>query len=210
MLNHKDVWNGIDQMAAGTGFSPSGLARRAGLDPTTFNKSKRINPQGKPRWPTTESISKILEATGLTLSDFVQFVGAAAGAGHGRRYPLIGLAKAGTGGYFDDRGFPVGAGWDEIEGPDVGDETAYALEISGDSMQPVFRPGDRVIVSPGARISRGDRVVLKTRDGEIMAKELAKQTKKEVSLKSLNDDHADPVIPAGKLLWMHRIVWASQ
>jgi hypothetical protein len=90
MLNHKDVWNGIDQMAAGTGFSPSGLARRAGLDPTTFNKSKRINPQGKPRWPTTESISKILEATGLTLSDFVQFVGAAAGAGHGRRYPLIG------------------------------------------------------------------------------------------------------------------------
>ena len=210
MLNHRDVWNGIDRMAAGTGFSPSGLARRAGLDPTTFNKSKRINPQGKPRWPTTESISKILEATGLSLSDFVQFVGAAAGAGHGRRYPLIGLAKAGTGGYFDDSGIPVGAGWSEIEGPDVGDETAYALEISGDSMQPVFRPGDRVIVSPGARISRGDRVVLKTSDGEVMAKELIKQTKKEVSLKSINDDHTDPVIPAGDMLWMHRIVWASQ
>ncbi len=46
--------------------------------------------------------------------------------------------------------------------------------------------------------------------GEIMAKELIKQTKKEVSLKSINDDHADPVIPAGELLWMQRIVWASQ
>ena len=210
MLNHKDVWDGIDRMAAATGLSASGLARRAGLDPTTFNKSKRVNAQGKPRWPTTESISKILEATEMNLSDFVRFVGAAAGAGHGPRYPLIGLAKAGLGGYFDDGGLPAGAGWSEVEGPDVGDETAYALEITGESMLPVYRPGDRIIVSPGATIARGDRVVVKTVDGEIMAKELIGKTGKETALKSINDDHDDPVLATGDVLWMHRIVWASQ
>jgi len=210
MLQHRDIWDGIDRMAAATGHSASGLARRAGLDPTTFNKSKRINPQGKPRWPTTESIAKILAVTDLDLSDFVRFVGAPAGAGQGRLYPLIGLAKAGQGGYFDDGGAPVGAGWSEVEGPDVGDETAYALEITGDSMLPVFRPGNLVIVSPGAKIARGDRVIVKTGDGEVMAKELLRQTRKEIHLKSINDDHADPVIPAENLVWMHRIVWASQ
>ena len=210
MLQHRDIWNGIDEMAAATGFSASGLARRAGLDPTTFNKSKRINPQGKPRWPTTESIAKILAVTDLSLSDFVRFVGAPAGAGQGRRYPLIGLAKAGQGGYFDDGGLPVGTGWAEVEGPDIGDDTAYALEISGDSMLPVFRPGNLVIVSPGAKIAPGDRVIVKTGDGEVMAKELLRQTRKDLHLKSINDDHADPVIPAGNIVWMHRIVWASQ
>lgn len=210
MLQHRDIWNGIDRMAAATGFSASGLARRAGLDPTTFNKSKRVNPQGKPRWPTTESIAKILAVTDLALADFVRFVGAPAGAGRGRQYPLIGLAKAGQGGYFDDAGLPAGTGWSEVEGPDIGDDTAYALEITGDSMLPVFRPGHLVIVSPGAQIARGDRVIVKTGDGEIMAKELLRQTRKDLQLKSINDDHADPVIAAGNLVWMHRIVWASQ
>jgi len=210
MLQHRDIWDGIDRMAAGTGYSPSGLARRAGLDPTTCNKSKRINAQGKPRWATTESISKILEATGLTLLDFVRYVGSAAGAGQGARYPLIGLAKAGTGGFFDDSGLPAGAGWTEVEGPDVGDDSAYALEITGESMMPVFRPGDRIIVSPVARTAIGDRVVARTVSGEVMVKELIRQTASETSLKSINRDHEDPVIPAGELAWMHRIVWASQ
>ena len=75
MLSHGDIWWGIDRLAADNGFSPSGLARRAGLDPTSFNISKRINPHGKPRWPTTESISKILEVTQSTLADFVALIG---------------------------------------------------------------------------------------------------------------------------------------
>ncbi len=210
MLQHRDIWDGIDRMARGTGHSPSGLARRAGLDPTSFNKSKRINAQGKPRWPTTESISKILEATGLTLADFVRYVGLPAGAGLGARYPVIGLARAGTGGFFDDSGLPAGSGWAEVEGPDVGDDGAYALEITGDSMLPVFRPGDRIIVSPAARVATGDRVVVRTQGGEVMVKELVRQTPVETLLKSINRDHEDPVVPAGELAWMHRIVWASQ
>ena len=82
-----------------------------------------------------------------------------------RRIPLIGFAQAGADGYFDDGGYPVGGGWDEIAVPEVGDQNAYALEISGESMEPVFRDGDMVIVSPAAPVRRGDRVVVRTAKG---------------------------------------------
>ena len=79
-----------------------------------------------------------------------------------RRVPLIGLAQAGGEGYFDDGGYPVGGSWDEVSLPEIADPNAYALEISGQSMEPVFRDGDLVIVSPSAPIRRGDRVVVRT------------------------------------------------
>ena len=41
MLTHAQIWSAIDRLAARAGLTASGLARRAGLDPTTFNKSKR-------------------------------------------------------------------------------------------------------------------------------------------------------------------------
>jgi len=68
MLKHADVWRAIDRLAQKHGMSASGLARRSGLDPTTFNKSKRITKEGKQRWPSTESIAKVLTATGDSLA----------------------------------------------------------------------------------------------------------------------------------------------
>ena len=77
MLTHPQVWAAIDALAAAHGMSPSGLARRAGLDATTFNKSKRSSVGGRLRWPSTESISKVLEATGTSLEEFLGMVQAA-------------------------------------------------------------------------------------------------------------------------------------
>ena len=105
--------------------------------------------------------------------------------------PLLGFAEAGAGGYFDDGGFPAGEGWDEIAFPAVTDEHAYALEVSGQSMEPAYRDGDVILVSPSAPIRRGDRVVVRTRDGEVMAKELKRRTAKSIELKSLNAQHPD-------------------
>ncbi len=56
-------------------LSPSGLAKKSGLDPTTFNKSKRITPDGRPRWPSTESVAKALDATNTDIDDFVRLIG---------------------------------------------------------------------------------------------------------------------------------------
>ena len=130
MLTHAQVWSAIDRLAARAGLSASGLARRAGLDPTTFNKSKRITAEGRARWPSTESIAKALAATGTPIDVFVELINAGGGPA-ARAVPLLGFAEAGAGGYFDDGGFPVGEGWDEIAFPAVSDEHAYALEVSG-------------------------------------------------------------------------------
>lgn len=208
MLTHHQIWKAVDRLAERQGLSASGLAKRAGLDATTFNRSKRETPDGRQRWPSTESIAKIIAATGVSLDDFMQLMDGP--AANRRSIPLIGLAQAGAGGYFDDAGFPVGGSWEEILFPDVGDEHAYALEISGDSMMPLYRDGDRVVVSPAAPIRRGDRVIVKTRDGEVLAKELKRRTAKTVELRSLNPEHEDRVLQESDLAFIARILWASQ
>jgi phage repressor protein C with HTH and peptisase S24 domain len=222
-MRHDDIWRAIDALAAENGLSASGLARRAGLDATAFNPSKRIGGDGRARWPSTESVAKVLAATGTGFEAFAALVtGMPAGTGRGggsggraaaapaRRIPLIGFAQAGGDGYFGDGGYPVGGGWDEISLPEVGDQNAYALEISGESMEPVFRDGDIVIVSPATPVRRGDRVVVRTAKGEVMAKQLKRQSAKRIDLLSLNPAHPDRSFDLSEIAWMHRIVWASQ
>jgi phage repressor protein C with HTH and peptisase S24 domain len=210
MLTHAQVWSAIDGLAARAGLSASGLARRAGLDPTTFNKSKRVTAAGRARWPSTESIAKALAATGTSIDAFVGLIGQSRSGAAGRVVPLIGFAEAETGGCFDDDGFPAGNGWNEFAFPAVGDEHAYALEISGKSMEPAYRDGDVIVVSPAAPVRRGDRVVVRTKGGEIMAKMLERRTAKSIELRSLNAAHGDRTLAAADVLWMARIVWASQ
>ena len=205
-MRHADIWKAVDRLAERNGLSPSGLARRAGLDPTAFNKSKRVAADGSPRWLSTESLARVLSAVGASLEDFA----ALAEGRQGHSAPLLGFAKAGSDGYFDDAGFPVGSGWDEIRFPGVRDIHAYALEIAGDSMQPVYRDGDIVVVSPAAEPRRGDRVVLKTKEGEVLAKELVRKTARQVELRSLNPSHEDRQIPLDQVEWLFRIIWASQ
>jgi phage repressor protein C with HTH and peptisase S24 domain len=207
MLTHGQVWTALDRLAERGGLSPSGLARRAGLDPTTFNKSKRITADGRERWPSTESLAKALAATNSSIDTFAQLIDSARTA---QSVPLIGFAPAGASGYFDDSGFPSGKGWDEVALPSANDEHAYALEISGDQMRPAYRDGDIIVVSPGTPIRRGDRVVVKTRAGELMVKELKRRTAKTLELQSLNPGQVDRVLAAGDVEWIARIVWASQ
>ena len=216
MLSHERVWAAIDALAAEHSLSASGLAKRAGLDSTAFNKSKRLSADGRPRWPSTESLAKIIEATGVTLGDLFALV-----EEHPRRsverarqrrpaVPLLGFAQAGAGGFFDDAGFPVGQGWEEIELPAGAGEGAYALQVQGDSMLPLYRDGDVLIVEPGAQVRKGDRVVVKIISGEVTAKVLASRSTEAIELVSLNPAHPDRTVSTAEIEWMARIVWASQ
>ena len=213
MLSHARLWAAIDALAERNALSASGLARKAGLDSTAFNKSKRTSADGRPRWPSTESIAKIMRATGASFEDFVMLVqdrGAPTDLRTVRSVPLIGFAQAGAGGYFDDAGFPVGQGWELVDLPAGTREGAYALQVQGDSMLPLYRDGDVLIVEPGAAVRRGDRVVVKTVSGEVMAKVLHRLTSRQVELVSLNAAHPDRVFAPGEIEWIARIVWASQ
>jgi phage repressor protein C with HTH and peptisase S24 domain len=208
ILTHEQIWGALDRLADRAGLSASGLARKSGLDPTTFNKSKRITADGRERWPSTESVAKALAATGNSIDSFVQLIGE--NARTVQTVPLLGLAQAGTGSHFDDDGFPAGKGWDELALPSVQDEHAYALEISGDHMSPVYRDGDVIVVSPATAIRRGDRVAVKTVDGEVMVGELKRRIAKALELQSLNPSHADRTLAAADVAWIARIVWVSQ
>ena len=215
MFSHDDIWRGIDRLASGLGYSASGLAKKAGLDSTSFNKSKRIGPDGKPRWPSTESLSKILAVTGSTMSDFISLIGddtPSRKTKTQRLIPVIGLAQAGRKGYFDEDGYPAGNGWDEISFPDKAESGVhtYALQVTGSSMEPLYRSGDRLIIAPGAPVRRGDRVVVKTRSGEVMAKELSKQSSNRIELRSFNPSHDSITISPNEIKWIARIMWVSQ
>ena len=208
ILTHEQIWSALDRLAERAGLSASGLAKKSGLDPTTFNKSKRITGDGRERWPSTESIAKALAATNSSIDSFVQLIGGTAQTV--QTVPLLGFAQAGASSHFDEGGFPAGKGWDELALPSVDDEHAFALEISGDQMRPAYRDGDVIVVSPATPIRRGDRVVVKTTGGEVMVGELKRRTAKALELQALNPSQADRTLAAADIAWIARIVWVRQ
>jgi phage repressor protein C with HTH and peptisase S24 domain len=208
MLTHSQIWGAIDRLAARSKLTASGLAKRAGLDPTTFNKSKRITPEGRPRWPSTESVAKALAATNTKVDTFVTLI-TDGGKPAIANVPMLGFAEAGAGVHFDTAGLPHGKGWKDMAFPAISDESAYALEISGDSLKPAYRDGDIIIVSPGAAVRKGDRILVKIKNGELTVKELKRKAAKSVDLKPLNSDR-ERTYASSDVEWIARIVWASQ
>jgi phage repressor protein C with HTH and peptisase S24 domain len=209
-LSHAQIWKAIDRLARREGLSASALARRAGLDPTSFNPSKRFGPGAppRPRWPSTESITRILEATGLSLGDFADLAQDA--PGRPATVPMLGMAHAGQDGFFDDAGLPTGDGWEPTDLPQPGD-SLFSLKIAGDSMAPLYREGDRVIIDQTAtEVRKGDRVVVRTSDGQTVAKEIGAMDARTVTLASINPAYEPRMVDRKDIVWMARILWVSQ
>ena len=209
MLTHAQIWTALDRLAARAGLSASGLARKAGLDPTTFNRSKRMTPEGRSRWPSTESLAKSLAATGTSMETFVQLIDEPVrSSSHG--VPMIEFAQAATDSHFDDSGHPAGKGWNELAFPGIADDGAYALRIVGDSMAPTYRDGSVIVVSPAATVRKDDRVLVKTNDGQITVWEFKRRTPKVIELHALTKAQKDETLATRDVIWIARIVWASQ
>ncbi len=210
MLTHSDVWRAIDRLAAKHGMSPSGLARRAGLYPTTFNKSKRITREGKQHWPSTESLAKILAATGASLGDFVVLIGDDQTAGLSRKLPCMSLEQADQDGLFDADGQPTGDGWNAMLFPQLTDPDAYALKVDNNRLAPVYRQGDALILSPRADLRRRHRVILKLRDGKVLAGQLVHKGVRRVRLAPIVGGKPERALDADQVAWISRVLWVSQ
>jgi len=209
-LSHAQLWKAIDGLARREGLSVSALARRAGLDATSFNPSKRFGPgePPRPRWPSTESLTRILAATGLSLGEFAALARDA--TERPSTVPMLGMAQAGQDGFFDDAGLPIGDGWEQTELPRAR-ESLLSLRIAGDSMDPLYREGDRVIVDREAtEVRKGDRVVVRTIGGETLAKQVAEMTAQAVTLASVNPAYPPRMVARADIVWMGRILWVSQ
>lgn len=212
MLTHQAIWRGIDLLAERNRLSASGLAKRAGLDPTTFNKSKRTTKQGKARWPSTESLAKILDATGTSMSEFVALIDQS-GAGTVpplRRIRCIRFGQIEREAAFDSAGFPQAGPWEDIDFPGISDDAAYAVELDRDVLPPVLRAGDTLIVSPKSGVRRNDRVLLRRRSGEVELGVLARRTAQRISLGHLTRAEEERAIEVAETAWIARIIWISQ
>ncbi|WP_342640632.1 S24 family peptidase [Rhodoligotrophos ferricapiens] len=212
MFLHDHIWSAIDELAARSNMSTSGLAKCSGLDPTTFNKSKRFTADGRPRWPTTESVAKILRATGSNIVEFAMLVNGHSGCAspNSSIIPLIGLAQVESSGYFDTKGLPSGSHWDALAFPGLSDQRVYALEINGSEYDPIYRDGDVIIISPTASLRRGDRMLYRQQDGKVFIRTLYRQTARVLETTPL-DGSGDPTsTPLETIEWTARIVWTSQ
>jgi phage repressor protein C with HTH and peptisase S24 domain len=94
--------------------------------------------------------------------------------------------------------------------PSPGDHHVFALEISGDALAPAYRDGDVLLASPGSPIRRGDRVVVKRRDGEVVIAELQRRTAKVLELTALGNAPDQRALAAADVEWIARIVWVRQ
>ena len=212
MITHDAIWAAIDGLAERHKLSPSGLAKRAGLDATTFNVSKRFTGNGRERWPSTESIAKVLEATGDDFDTFLQLLISAHPKRDifGRTIPLIDMDVARSPDYFDAQGLPLAGAWDEIQFPEIHDDHMFALEVIEDDYEPVYWAGDILILSPAAELRRGDRVVVKFEDGRVEAAIFLRQSLKKIELARLQDHEDVRAVDQALVAWVSRIVWARQ
>jgi phage repressor protein C with HTH and peptisase S24 domain len=212
MLTHTAIWRGIDLLAERNRWSASGLAKRAGLDPTTFNKSKRTTKQGKSRWPSTESVSKILDATGTSMAEFVALIdeGSDGPPPPMRRLRCLSLGQMEREQAIDAAGFPQSGPWEDIEFPSIGDDSAYAVELDRDLLAPVLRAGDMLIVSPRSSVRRHDRVVLRLKTGQLEVGVLVRRTAQRVALGHFCRPEDERVLDAVSVAWISRILWISQ
>ncbi len=210
MFSHKQVWNAIDVIAERYGYSASGLAKKAGLDPTSFNPSKRNGPDGRPRWPTMESIARVLQASGAPVEEFMELLMGRKGAPAKLRVlPILGFARAARAASSMTPASPpamAGTRWrcrrDRQCRLCAGDHRRFHA-----ARLPRGRY-DRV--SPAATVRKGDRVVVRTTDGQVMAKIMQRQTAKSIELASFNPDHPNKVLDMKSVDWIARIIWASQ
>ncbi|EFO34302.1 peptidase family S24 [Roseibium sp. TrichSKD4] len=218
MLSHKQIWAAIDTLAARNGLSPSGLARRAGLDPTTFNPSKRFGGDGRPRWPSTESLSKILQATGESLETLMEVLLGLAPTGpraaplaqDGRMVPIAGFSDANQQAAFDPTGRPSSPMWDSLLFPDPKEKNLFALEINSDDLTPYYRSGDILIVAPVQAIRRGDRVLVRQTSGALQLFLMDRQNPSAFDFHALTPPHETVHLERTKIDWVARVMWVSQ
>jgi len=210
-LSHSQIWSAIDALALRMNKTPSALARLAGLDPTSFNRSKRMSSEKppRPRWPSTESLAKVLQATDLSLAEFA-ILAEGNGAPPRSPMPLLDFNTAARDGHFDQLGYPVGAAWRGAVLPGLAEHGAYVLDITGTGLEPIYRPGDQIVVSPAREIRAGDRVLVKLVSGALVANRILGLNPTQLGLVGPDGQTRDHDLDLAGVVWVSRIVWVSQ
>lgn len=212
MLTHQQIWGAIDALAKRHQLSPSALAKKAGLDPTALNKSKRVGRDDKLRWPSTESLAKILHVTNCSLEEFVKLLAPekTISKTDGQYPPLEGFSEAQTAPLIDGQSSAVRNAPETIGWPDYPPAHAFAIKISGDDMEPFYREGDILLISKSANISPGDRIIIKLKSGNIVGKIFTGKNTNGIECTPFGKNAPSAFTAHEQIDWVARIIWASQ
>lgn len=206
-MKYENVWDAVDKLAKKHGLSPSGLAKLAGLDATTFNKSKRIRPDGKKRWPSLDSINRLLEIFNITFEQFYALSSCSEDKETGS-IPFIKLSELNLEIDADSKKIDT-QNWNKVLFPDFKD-ALYAVEVDYDAYAPIFRPGTLIIVSENSDIRKGDRVIIFLNDGNIFLREFIRRTPSKLVVANFNIPNDEETIAIADIKLINRIVWCSQ
>jgi phage repressor protein C with HTH and peptisase S24 domain/transcriptional regulator with XRE-family HTH domain len=126
------------------------------------------------------------------------------GLGKRKRLAVVGMAQLGDNGFWADIEYPVGHGDGYIDWP-TSDPDAYAIECSGDSMRPRIKHGEFVIIEPNHPIQPGEEVMVKSKDGRVMVKELAYKAAGRYTLLSVNEAHGKITLSEDEIDKIHYV-----
>lgn len=203
MFTHEDIWRAIDRLAEEKGFSASGLARQAGLDPTAFNRSKRISPNGKPRWPSTESLAKILQVTDSSLNDLLLAM-AQGEISTIKSIPHLPYQAVRTGQLSVEKNTP------SFLVTLNASESSYAMTVEDERLKPLYRAGSILVIDPLAAMTADDRVLLFSRKDGLRGGILRTSAKRVWTILLPEQNFQEMTFPEADIDWIARIVWASQ
>jgi phage repressor protein C with HTH and peptisase S24 domain len=206
--DHVRLWAAIDTIAEHNGLSPSALARRAGLSSTAFNKSKRVTSDGRPRWPSTESIAKILRTTGADLGDFLRLIdGPPSGGGARPCIPFLAPRETTRPGFAEE---VCESRQSALHFPGRDEAPLFAFEVCDDDAAPLYRSGDVLIASTAARLERGDRVLVRGADGRVSVLVFLARNSRSSAFAAPSGRRRRLRRASADVLWIARILWASQ
>lgn len=204
MFTHEDIWRAIDRLAEEKGYSASGLARQAGLDPTAFNRSKRVSPNGKPRWPSTESLAKILQVTGSSLQDLLDTIAAPPGQAQQAPIPHLPYALLRSGRLTAENAAPfLTAGFHA--GRD-----SFAVTVEDDRLKPLYRAGAILVADRAVKPGGEDRILFFSHKEGLKAGILHGLQKRSWSVLVPDQDFREVSFAENDIEWIARILWASQ
>lgn len=207
-LSHDRLWAAIDAIAAHNGLSPSALARRAGLSSTAFNKSKRVTADGRPRWPSTESIAKILATTGADFTDLVGLLGGRVGDADGAvPIPCFDPAALLHPGFAEDG---MGGRPETLRFPGRGEPALFAHVVPDELAAPLYRRGDVLLASTSVNPHGGDRVLVRTIDGAVTIRRFVARNSRSSTFTPPIGRRRRSRLAHADVVWIARILWASQ
>lgn len=196
MIEAADIYRGIDLLAERLGKKTSSLAASAGLDPTSFISSKRTSG----RWPSTETIARVLNANGMTLMDYAALV--EGGDAEWAVVPSISLEDSTEEDmWVGDLPKPNAGG---VHVPKIPDASAYAIEITNDALEPYFTTGDIIVISPSEKPAIKSRVLVVPYDKPAKIGFATRIGAKQVHVRTIPSMRED-VFELSKLRAFHKI-----